>query len=71
MLGIASAGGRVGGMFAPLILELARVNIYIPNFILAAVCFVASWISATLPETQGKSLPQTTEEAKALYKSYK
>ena len=71
MLGIASAGGRVGGMLAPLILELVRVNIYIPHLILAIVCFAASWISSTLPETRGKPLPQTTEEAKALYKSYK
>ena len=39
MLGMASAFGRLGGMLAPLILELGKWNTLAPCVVLSIVCF--------------------------------
>ena len=67
MMGMASAMGRLGGMLAPLILELAKLHPILPPIILAVVCFIAAFVSSSLPETKGKALPQSTEDALELY----
>ena len=54
---------RIGGMLAPQVLELSRFWAPLPLLIFGALSLVAGGLALILPETAGRPLPQSIEEA--------
>merc|ERR1719474_2168504 len=65
-IGSASFLGRIGGMIAPWIGNLGSFHPYLPVMSFGFVAFIAGIAALWLPETQGKILPYTVEEAEKL-----
>ena len=62
-LGSSSMFARVGSMLAPLIgRELSKVNVAIPIVIFAVASLVSGALTLLLPETHGRTIPDTIEE---------
>ena len=51
-----------------LILQGRVVHPYVPTTVIGALCIVAAFLAFLLPETLGKELPTTLEEAESLSK---
>ena len=81
-LGMCSAGARIGGIACPLILGFDQKISWLSNFIFGVASIIASLVALRftlnlpkvyiyqklrLPETLGKPLPQTIEEAEENY----
>ncbi|KAK3244425.1 hypothetical protein CYMTET_45957, partial [Cymbomonas tetramitiformis] len=62
-LGIASSCGRIGGISAPAIVYLDRFGAGIPILVFGCVSALASGVAYLLPETRGKHLADTLEDA--------
>ena len=54
---------RVGGMLAPQVILLSDVNISVPYMLFMGMAFTAAATSCLLPETKGKNLPETVNDA--------
>ena len=65
-IGSASFLGRIGGMIAPWIGNLGSFHPYLPVMSFGFVAFIAGLAALWLPETQGRILPYTVEEAEKL-----
>jgi len=65
-IGSASFLGRIGGIIAPWIGNLSEVHPSLPTIIFGVSALLAGFISFFLPETKGKPLPYTIEEAEIL-----
>ncbi|XP_060581984.1 organic cation transporter protein-like isoform X2 [Ruditapes philippinarum] len=61
-LGIASSIGRIGGILAPFVSNLALVAMWIPGAIFGGMCLLAVVLSFRLPESTSHELPTTIEE---------
>ena len=68
-VGLCSMFARVGGILAPLTLELGAVWPQLPFLIVGVTALSGGFSAIWLPETLGKELPDTLEEALALSKS--
>lgn len=64
-MGVATLAARIGGIVAPLIVLLAEYDNTLPMLVFAGAALVAGVIGLKLPETKGKSLPETLEEDQA------
>ena len=62
-MGISSMCARIGGMLAPQILELSRIWGPLPLILFGGLSVLAGGLALFLPETSGKPLPQTIEDA--------
>jgi len=62
-LGVCSTVSRLFGMSSSYIGELARVWTPLPMLLLGAPSILAAFAALQLPDTKGKSLPETMEEA--------
>ena len=62
--------GRLGGIVAPLILVLKKYWQPLPLLIFGCSSVFAGTVALLLPETLGKSLPETIEEGEALGRTY-
>ncbi|XP_069127295.1 organic cation transporter protein-like [Argopecten irradians] len=62
-MGVSSVCARVGGMLAPQVLELDQIWAPLPMLILGSFTVVAGLVALLLPETTGRPMPQTIEEA--------
>ncbi|GAA6234343.1 solute carrier family 22 member 16 [Lates japonicus] len=65
-VGSGSMMCRVGSVVAPFCVYLADVWIYLPQLIVGILAFVIGVLTMLLPETLGKPLTTTLEEAEAL-----
>ncbi|XP_072020812.1 organic cation transporter protein-like [Amphiura filiformis] len=65
-VGLCSMCGRLGGIIAPLILVLSKYWQPLPLLIFGCTAVFAGCIALFLPETLGKSLPETIEEGEQL-----
>uniref|UniRef100_A0A8C2ZK14 Uncharacterized protein n=2 Tax=Cyclopterus lumpus TaxID=8103 RepID=A0A8C2ZK14_CYCLU len=57
---------RVGSVVAPFCVYLADVWIYLPQLIVGILAFIIGVLTLLLPETLGRPLTTTLEEAEAL-----
>ena len=64
-MGMATLAARIGGIIAPFIVLLAEYDKTFPMMVFAGVALVAGVAGLRLPETKGKSLPETLEEDQA------
>lgn len=62
-IGLSSMIGHAGGVVAPYIATLSSVNKSLPLVIFGACSLASGIASITLPETLGKRLPETIEDA--------
>ena len=62
-VGICSTTARIGGIASPLILLLKDVWAPLPLILFGAPSLLAGLLAFLLPETKGKSLPETVEQA--------
>ncbi|XP_077566669.1 solute carrier family 22 member 16 isoform X2 [Stigmatopora nigra] len=65
-VGTGSMMCRVGSVVAPFCVYLADVWVYLPQLIVGVLAFVIGILTLMLPETLGKPLTSTLEEAEAL-----
>uniref|UniRef100_A0A3Q2Q413 Solute carrier family 22 member 16 n=1 Tax=Fundulus heteroclitus TaxID=8078 RepID=A0A3Q2Q413_FUNHE len=65
-VGSGSMMCRVGSVVAPFCVYLADVWIYLPQLIVGILAFIIGVLTLLLPETLGKPLPTTLEEAESL-----
>ncbi|KAM6906031.1 solute carrier family 22 member 16 [Lycodopsis pacificus] len=65
-VGSGSMMCRVGSVVAPFCVYLADVWIYLPQLIVGILAFIIGVLTLLLPETLGKPLTNTLEEAEAL-----
>ncbi|XP_071963436.1 organic cation transporter protein-like [Antedon mediterranea] len=61
-MGISSMSARVGGILAPIILEIGKLWPPLPLMIFSLMSISAGLLSLLLPETLKKDLPETLEE---------
>lgn len=64
-MGVATLASRIGGIASPFIVLLAEYDKTLPMMVFAGTALVAGVIGLKLPETKGKSLPETLEEDQA------
>ncbi|KAH8389311.1 hypothetical protein KR215_000233 [Drosophila sulfurigaster] len=64
-MGLCSMLGRVGGLLAPLICDLAHIKLWITPLIFGIVSIIAVIATIFLPETRGHPLPETLEDGEA------
>lgn len=62
-MGLCSVLARCGSMIAPFIAGLDTINYWLPPLVLGAMPLFAAILTIFLPETHGKVLPNTLEEA--------
>eukprot|EP00090_Calanus_glacialis_P032653 TRINITY_DN5410_c0_g1_i1.p1 TRINITY_DN5410_c0_g1~~TRINITY_DN5410_c0_g1_i1.p1 ORF type:complete len:558 (-),score=101.16 TRINITY_DN5410_c0_g1_i1:160-1833(-) len=62
-VGLCSTFARIGGMLAPVVADLAVYAPSIPFIIMGSSCCIGGLAALLLPETAGKPLPDTIEEA--------
>ena len=60
---MASMSARLGGVLAPLILELASIHAALPLLVFGSLSVLAATLAFLLPETAGKPLPQMLRDA--------
>jgi hypothetical protein len=53
---------RIGGILAPLILELSSIMPVLPMLVFGGLSVLAATLAFLLPETAGKPLPQNLED---------
>ncbi|CAG5130239.1 unnamed protein product [Candidula unifasciata] len=63
-MGVASMSARIGGIFAPFVLELKVVWGSYPLLVFGALSIIAGLLALFLPETSRQPLPQTLEDVK-------
>lgn len=59
---------RVGSMIAPFVLSLDSILVDFPLMLIATTSFAQMILLYPLPETKGKALPDTLEEAEQIVK---
>ncbi|KAK3106458.1 hypothetical protein FSP39_020435 [Pinctada imbricata] len=70
-IGLSSSTARIGAMIAPFAGVLAMHVSWAPGTIVAALCFLVSFlVFLVLPETMGHELPKTMEELRQWYKDH-
>jgi len=68
-VGMSSLSGRIGGLLAPQIAKLSQFWVPLPLIVMGSSSLIGGiLVFLSLPETLGKPLPQTMEEALALDK---
>ena len=70
-LGPCSLWSRLGGIIAPVITNVQHSSKSLPLLIFGICGIVASIAALFLPETAGKNLPETVEDAEKADDSYK
>lgn len=70
-LGFGSLCSRTGGMLCPTVLLLGNFWEPLPLLIFGSSGLIAGFLAMFLPETRGKSMPQTVHEAVALGRNNK
>ncbi|XP_066103951.1 solute carrier family 22 member 16 [Saccopteryx bilineata] len=62
-MGSGSMVSRAGSIVAPISLYFSSIWIFIPQLLVGILCFVSGLLTLKLPETRGKPLVNTWEEA--------
>ena len=62
-VGLCSTFARIGGMLSPVVADLAVYASSIPFIIMGSSCCIGGLTALLLPETSGRPLPDTIEEA--------
>lgn len=66
-LSAASIGGRIGGIIAPFVIITQSTAPWLPNAIFGSAIIIGGLFCFLLPETTGRVMPQTLEEANTFY----
>ncbi|XP_076443395.1 organic anion transporter 3-like [Babylonia areolata] len=66
-LGTGSTVGRIGGMIAPFMKNLAVIAMWAPSIISGSLCVLVVICVHFLPETRGRQLPTDIEDIEAWY----
>ncbi|KAK7496002.1 hypothetical protein BaRGS_00012703 [Batillaria attramentaria] len=66
-IGFSSTVGRVGGMIAPFMKNLALVVIWGPGVITGSLCVIVLLLYCLLPETKGRELPTEISDIELWY----
>ena len=66
-ISVCSMMARLGGIFTPFLLNLYVWNNYAPGVIFGVLAFVVGIISINLPETAGRQMVMSIEDANELY----
>jgi len=61
-MGMSSTAARVGGIAAPMVVLMSSVFQALPMLIFGVVAFLAGLLILTLPETLGKTAPETVAD---------
>ncbi|CAL1533640.1 unnamed protein product [Lymnaea stagnalis] len=61
-MGVASMSARIGGILAPIILDLEVISKPLPLVLFGGLALFAGSLAILLPETAGKPLPQLPED---------
>ncbi|KAH9489646.1 hypothetical protein Btru_045564 [Bulinus truncatus] len=64
-MGVASMSARIGGILAPIFLDLQTISKPLPLIIFGTLSIVAGSLAFLLPETEGKPLPQTPDDVES------
>ncbi|XP_059053045.1 organic cation transporter protein-like [Achroia grisella] len=64
-MGVCSTSMRVGSMIAPFISNLSMTTTWLPTIIFGGAAICAGFIALLLPETKGKTLPDTIDDIKS------
>ncbi|KAL8599720.1 hypothetical protein ACOMHN_024771 [Nucella lapillus] len=67
ILGLSSFIGRLGGMLAPFMNDLAEIAVWAPGAMIGSLCFLVVALVHFLPETKGRELPSTVSDVKGWY----
>ncbi|XP_030833206.1 organic cation transporter protein [Strongylocentrotus purpuratus] len=67
-LGVSSFSSRVGGIVAPFLLALDVYEVWLPMTIFGTLSILAGFSVLPLPETLGRTQPQTIQDAEALHR---
>ncbi|GFN86182.1 organic cation transporter protein [Plakobranchus ocellatus] len=62
-MGVASMSARIGGIFAPFVLDLRDTWLPLPLLVFGVLSIIAGLSAISLPETTKRALPQTLEDA--------
>jgi len=67
-VGLSSMMGRVGAIVSPYVARLGLLTglVWLPMAVFAAAAIVSGTLTLLLPETRGKALPRTLQEAEGL-----
>ena len=68
-VGLCSTCARLGGICAPLVTDLGTISPQLPFLIIGGFSLLGGLAAFWLPETAGKELPDTMEEALAISRS--
>ncbi|CAB3368066.1 Hypothetical predicted protein [Cloeon dipterum] len=66
LLGLCSMVGRIGNILAPLTPLLTKYSKFLPLSIFGVMALVAGGLAFLLPETKGRALPETVQDAENL-----
>ncbi|CAH1799012.1 unnamed protein product [Owenia fusiformis] len=67
-VGTSSSCSRVGGIIAPYVSLLGTYSRFAPSIIFGLVAFIGGFVVLLLPETRGRPLPETLEDAERFSK---
>lgn len=70
-LGMGSMSGRIGGIISPQINAFYTTVPWLPPLIFGGVCILGGVLTMMLPETTGRPMLNTIEEANKFYKKEK
>ncbi|XP_054166018.1 organic cation transporter protein-like [Oppia nitens] len=68
-VGVFQTFSRIGGIFAPHLIELTYFGEKVPLIICGVLALICCLLSMNLPETHNRSLPETFEDTASLHKS--
>ena len=69
-MGLSSMVARISGILCPFILDLSSVWFSLPYFIFGAFSITSGMLILLLPETLGKPMPETIEDAEKIGSKY-
>ena len=67
-VGISSTGARLATVFSPFLIGLQGLVSWLPGLVFGVVSILAGIVSLTLPETLGRPMLMSIEDALNLYK---
>nr|CAB3266150.1 organic cation transporter protein-like [Phallusia mammillata] len=68
-MGNGSVASRIGGISAPYVISLQNIITWLPNSLFGSFAVIAGVVALSYPETNGKPIMETIEQAEIFYKT--